>query len=671
MSFRVAPYLLPVSSHAPSGMLLYPHQAELWERWDSSDATLLAARTGGGKTRAAMLPVLKLNEWAVAIYPTNELLGDQVRAVEDLARELGFRPLIWTPERWTSDEPQILYSAATHVLVPIDGALLDRWQKVTRCKSRGETLRRVIDPDKPKIVFTNPDILFLILGLQYHADPFEALRRYSTLIIDEFHLYHGVELAHALAMIAIAREFSIFRRLVLLSATPHPEVASLLERAINPTVIGPAPSSEHGSLHTAVHQVHVTPLQSSNDPIDIIVQRLLEMKPELERLRKRSQDDRYIPAVVVVNSVFTAIRLEDRLVEEGFQRDSLRIIRGLSNRAIRQTTASLLAIGTSAIEVGIDFDADYLLFEASEAPSFLQRFGRVGRHRPGKAFAIVPPNAFAGMKELPSVVDRGEFERCVYSWYPSPAVRPWFVTTELGMLSARTLGENLISTVRKDPSSRQDVIYRLRQHVEQALARLAESIGCAKENQLAKATFERAAAGKADAQWVETYRTLNRFRTSLPTIKVHDFREQSKRGEWELGDYEADLGSLLRRGVGLEWNGKLKVVMMRGIGRYRTVHASELFNDDDCGLILATRDYPNLLLYQDGVATPASDLMARENHIFVVVPKDAVQSDLDWRTPVFEAGKYVIAFDGAALLLLELWKRGTSRDCRAKSGEVP
>ena len=35
----------------------------------------------------------------------------------------------------------------------------------------------------------------------------------------------------------------------------------------------------------------------------------------------------------------------------------------------------------------------------------------------------------------------------------------------------------------------------------------------------------------------------------------------------------------------------------------------------------------------------------------------AVQAEVDWRLPVFEAGKYLVAFDGAALLLLELWRR--------------
>ena len=66
---------------------------------------------------------------------------------------------------------------------------------------------------------------------------------------------------------------------------------------------------------------------------------------------------------------------------------------------------------------------------------------------------------------------------------------------------------------------------------------------------------------------------------------------------------------------------------------------------------------PQLRLDQDGESTPVSDLMAREPHIFTVVPKADVESLIDWRLPVFEAGTYLLAFDGAALLLLELWRR--------------
>ncbi|MEW5980222.1 MAG: hypothetical protein AB1898_30880 [Acidobacteriota bacterium] len=74
-------------------------------------------------------------------------------------------------------------------------------------------------------------------------------------------------------------------------------------------------------------------------------------------------------------------------------------------------------------------------------------------------------------------------------------------------------------------------------------------------------------------------------------------------------------------------------------------------------MIHETRNWPHLRLYQDGKSTPVSDLMAREDHIFTVVPKMDVEAEVDWRLPVFEAGRYFIAFDGAALLLLELFRR--------------
>ncbi len=660
MTFQVQPYHLPVVEHPASQSPLYPHQVAMWSGWEKDSAMLLPARTGTGKTRAAMLPVLKGREGAVAVYPTNELLRDQVRAVAKFATEEGIKPLVWVPEVWQESDRAELYSCADHVLIPVDGNLLDQWQDVMLCRSRGEALRRLLDPDKPKIIFTNPDILFLILGLQYHGEPFEALRRYETLILDEFHLYQGVELAHALAMVALARGFGIFSRLVLLSATPHHEVRALLDRAVSPTVI-----DSHGETHsasgqwrTAVHPVEIEPIQlTGGDPVDVFLSRIVDLRPELERLRSEITDENYLPAVVIVNSVLNAIRLEDRLVESGFPRDSLAIIRGLSHRAIRNTRGKLLALGTSAIEVGVDFRCDYLLFEALEAASFLQRFGRVGRHGPGKAIVLVPPNAFQAMSTLPAAINRATFEERIHAWYPSASAYPWFVTTEHGMTTARAQGENLIATVQQDRNARPEVIAKLREKIDAILADLAERIGCPDKNLQAKGAFERCAAGKKSADWLDVYGRLNRFRTSLPSVRIHDFMEQSRRKEWDLGEYDIDLATLLKRGVGLTWNNKLARLTIKGIGKYRRVHASEIFSDDDCGMIHETQNWPQLRLYQDGESTPVSDLMARQNHIFTVVPKTEVESQLDWRLAVFEAGRYLIAFDGAALLLLELFKR--------------
>jgi hypothetical protein len=120
---------------------------------------------------------------------------------------------------------------------------------------------------------------------------------------------------------------------------------------------------------------------------------------------------------------------------------------------------------------------------------------------------------------------------------------------------------------------------------------------------------------------------------------------------------EADVAALLKRAVGLAWNEKLGMLTLRGLGKYRKVHASEIFKDDDVGVIQETRDFSQLRPYQDRESTPVSDLMARENHVFTVVPRAAIDAEVDWRLPVFEAGPFLLAFDGAALVLLELWRR--------------
>jgi CRISPR-associated helicase Cas3 len=658
LKFRVAPYSLPLLAHAGTTSLVYPHQAEVWDRWEVDTTTLLAAKTGTGKTRAVMLPLLSRRESGIAVYPTNELLRDQVRSVEKLASSEGIKTVSWLPG--TSMDR---YSEADAILVPIDRHLLNAWQERTRGKNRIEALQRLLEPDKPKIVLANPDILFRILALRYHADPFASLKRYQTLVFDEFHLYQGVELAHALAMIEMARTFGFFRRVMLLSATPHPEVRSMLDRLYTPSVVEPSVSASERSdqeSRVAVHAVEVTAVQLPGlDPVDTLVAKLSAMRLELQQLRIENREAEYIPAVVIVNSVVNAIRLEDNLANAGFDRKSLAIMRGLSNRDIRATKGKLLALGTSAIEVGVDFHCDYLFFEATEAASFMQRFGRVGRHRPGKAIALVPPNVYTGMSRLPSEIGRASFEERINAWYPSSSVRPWFVTTEYGMVTIRALMESFISVAREGGIG-EDFGSHLRSTIEAALSGFSERLGCPAQNLQAKGMFERSRAGKHGSQWLRAYCQLNQFRTSLPSVLVHDFTEQHRRADWQMGEYEADLRTLLKRAVGISWNTSLGMLTIKGIGKLRRVRASEIFNDDDCGPIFETKDYwdtPALRLYQDGEATPISDLMGKENHIFALVRKREVEADLDWRLPVFETGEYLLAFDGAALLLLEMTRR--------------
>ena len=114
----------------------------------------------------------------------------------------------------------------------------------------------------------------------------------------------------------------------------------------------------------------------------------------------------YVPCVVILNSVVNAIALEDALVNAGIPRQAIAPIRGLSSRSSRDVRGKQLVIGTSAIEVGIDFQADHLFFEAGDAASFMQRFGRIGRHRPGIAWLLCDSRESAALTCLGNEISR-------------------------------------------------------------------------------------------------------------------------------------------------------------------------------------------------------------------------------------------------------------------------
>ena len=87
-------------------------------------------------------------------------------------------------------------------------------------------------------------------------------------------------------------------------------------------------------------------------------------------------------------------------------------------------------VGTSTVDVGVDFQINFLLFESRDAGSFLQRLGRLGRHAGYKtrdgvyipfqdcfvAYALVPPwideNLFTGQgAQAPLITAGAEIDR--------------------------------------------------------------------------------------------------------------------------------------------------------------------------------------------------------------------------------------------------------------------
>lgn len=326
-------------------------------------------------------------------------------------------------------------------------------------EQKGIALLRLLEQDKRKIILANPDILYLLYSLNYRAsqEALAHLQAYKTVVFDEFHLYNGVELAHVLFLIYLARCLKAFEHIVLLSATPNPEIQTYLERLLSPfsvdaSVTAPQPIC---SERPVAHDVRLQPLPITRDDIvETAKVKIMELSEEIRCLREANNGlnlkGEYVPCVVILNSVVNAIALEDALVESGISRTEITPIRGLSARSSRDVKGKMLVIGTPAIEVGIDFKTDYLIFEAGDSASFMQRFGRVGRHKEGTAFLLGDHRECRAVMSLGDDISRDELEKGVLDIYPQQDSRAWFVDTLCGAYTTLAQAENFRKRIMED-----------------------------------------------------------------------------------------------------------------------------------------------------------------------------------------------------------------------------
>jgi len=80
-------------------------------------------------------------------------------------------------------------------------------------------------------------------------------------------------------------------------------------------------------------------------------------------------------------------------------------------------------VSNSAVEVGVDFDTEQIIFSGHDAASFFQRLGRL-RTRPNRsaAYAYVPPYLLDALNSMANKytgqwIDRATFEEYVSSGY--------------------------------------------------------------------------------------------------------------------------------------------------------------------------------------------------------------------------------------------------------------
>ena len=317
----------------------------------------------------------------------------------------------------------------------------------------------------------------------------------------------------------------------------------------------------------------------------------------------------------------------------------------------------------AAIEVGIDFKTDYLIFEAGNHASFIQRFGRLGRHSIGQAFLLATPRECEAVKSLGNDISRDALEEGVKTIYPGQDAKGWFVDTLCGAFTILAQAENFRSRIIDDWSADETVKTEIETWLDAALTDYATKM---RLTQMKRARLKL----RRNPTWFEHYKALDSFRTSLPSIEVWDAREKFERGREPY--YTADLKTLLTRTT-VHWSEKYqRMEVKKGYDKWHQVNLLKSFDDeredDCCGMFRTTADYPNgeMQFMQEGHLTSVSHVMAKQKykervtgHLFVLAPED-LRYYLDWRLAWFRCGsrgKFIIAFDGDALLLKAIYDR--------------
>jgi CRISPR-associated endonuclease/helicase Cas3 len=423
-----------VGARLPEGWQLSQHQVETYHALTESDAEVIfnTAMTGDGKSLAGQLPVL-LQEWRsplLAMYPTNELARDQRAQLRDAREE------------WKADlRVGILNSAK-----------LDEIMALGDYPQRGDALMGVLR--NHDVVLTNPDVFHLVMQ-HFYVLPNDApdkiigpmVERFPQFTFDEFHIFDTPQVISVLNALLFIHEISGLyypHKFLFLSATPGDLMLEYLERSglRVQEIAGQYLHTVSPSDETDWRRIlHSTTIHFESGRVETWVQEHLE-DTLLPFFKQRSP---HAKGAIIVNSVAAAHRLLKQ-IQAAFEPHGLTVApnTGLTSqqRRARSYEADLL-IGTSTVDVGVDFQINFLLFESRDAGSFLQRLGRLGRHdgyeRDGDfyhfedfvAYALVPPwieeTLFEGygdaepLLEDGEVVERERLNVAIQTAYPRPA----------------------------------------------------------------------------------------------------------------------------------------------------------------------------------------------------------------------------------------------------------
>jgi CRISPR-associated endonuclease/helicase Cas3 len=371
----------PEGVSLPTGWSLSWHQAETLKalRDPEIDVVFNTAMTGDGKSLAAYLHVMQgdgIN--AIGLYPTNELARDQEMQVEDYIKR--FDP----PGR-----PRV---------ARLSGEELEIYAEAQNLRKADAIATRT---NQREILLTNPDIFHYLhrgaylIPKQENPDKLWGRidQRYSLFIFDEFHIFSAPQIASVINTLLLIRLTKRRKKFLFLSATPNDELLNRLRAAgLNCREINPGSQNKYQFPDTAEQcdqlekqnwrkvsraiELNFIPLESSSNHSE------QWLKENAQVILDYFLEYPNSKGTIILNSIASVKRLtpffQDFFKPHGF------IVgenTGLSGKTAREESRRAdLILGTSTIDVGVDFKINLLLFESADAGTFIQRLGRLGRH---------------------------------------------------------------------------------------------------------------------------------------------------------------------------------------------------------------------------------------------------------------------------------------------------
>ena len=393
---------VPAGVVLPSGWTsLAWHQVETFNALNDLDIDVVVntAMTGDGKSLAAYLKSFQEYYCALGLYPTNALAQDQEnQLLENIRRfDIEHRPRV---NRLSSAELEIY--AETEGLKKADAITTQTGQS--------------------EVIVTNPDILHYIYRGAYIGakDAPDKLwnridRNFDLFIFDEFHTFAAPQVAGVLNTMLLIKATNRQKKFLFLSATPDEEMLSRLKQAgFRCKVIDPQQEDKYRFPDTEEEKTVLSAqgwrqisrqIKLNFVPVGVgSASSEAWIKENIEELLAQFQTHPGTKGAIILNSIAAVKRLVPFL-QDLFEPFSFSVSEntGLSGRQKRAHSLEAdLVVGTSTIDVGVDFKINLLIFESADAGNFIQRLGRLGRHdgyeRNGRAIAF---NEFTAYSLVP------------------------------------------------------------------------------------------------------------------------------------------------------------------------------------------------------------------------------------------------------------------------------